>query len=1737
MNINTSSSSNQDSPRSKNNVTPSLCLVDSPFERRDVRVGDRGVNLVNLFSFGYGNTGYYVMKYLFSSDVKNLREVCTGMCSRLFQKGIFITPTKLERINQHVCPRLHARVQYSNLPVFQPVPADAVVKNVNDLQTILKDVRFVVKGIVFRGEWKELKEVCESLPQAIEAIEIGIEIPPNERLDLRQYQELKVIRVKNMYNSSILRRENVSVSCDEDLYSFLPKQREESVEDRYGFSRELSCAEKEQIIDSNNALFNSFIGVNRIPLGAVQMEESIGSGKFGEVRKGAWGNRLVALKTLNLVYSTNKELLEWEIARLSTADHPNIVQFYGIYQDANGGPTCLAMEFCERGNLEEALNKLPRKEESWSKRWQWALEISQGVAYLHSQGVLHRDLKAENVLLDGNGRAKLADLGLAQVDALLEESELQEVKQGKQDKRFIAPENVDNPSLSTQATDVYALGLVFWQIATRGEEPRTLFDIDFIEWNKGNLIEREPIPKNCPESFKELILFCWERDPSKRPSAEKLVGMLEALGAGFAPKHHILIKACQKLEKIIYQKRKEGLSYIAPFVIEHRVGESIESYWSRIEASKQKLEEEKNPPPELENRFREFTEKTEPATLLLLGESGLGKTLTTYRWADDLLSEWWAHIDNKEKAAPKYFPLFIRRTASNWTHSALKEAYLNTLKEYDLQGCRVTMLIFIDGYDELQMDEEPFNLVERLGLSNDDKIKIIVSCRPDAVDSNFLGKRFSFKGNLQIYYFLPFRFDQIVSYLKNELSWNECEAAQAEKALQNFKSTREVLRNPFMLYLLKQSWKTVFKQPLDKLNRWKIYEGFVNHLITTQCTLLSSKVQGALKGNYTSLVESFQAFTNDIAFGAFQNKNMTWSLLNLQRAEGRLSCPWARLEGLVGQDAREQFTHRQEKLNKVSEKEKAQKERRAILSEEDFISMMQRRRQQFEINLPLRIRGEMYEFSHRSLLEYFVANWILRLCEGLRNNTAGMVTDGFRALIDKLMALDAEILLFLKEGWEEEEIKGLTASSIIGASISSEEMNPRQYLANIAILFDTIGEILYERINYKEALKYYRKALAINERVYENEDLNVASSYNRIGVVLCKQGKNGEGLEYLLKALFITKKECGEEHSNVAQCYNNIGAAFQTQGRYEEAIEYHLKALAIREKNKDNSDIAMSYNNIAEVLKVQGKSDEAIKYFNNALAIFENLKQMHVKEESSIAQSSSNIDNLYAQGKYEESAIAFYAQEVNYFWGKEKRNRQELQETAQLCSNTGNALCTQGKYAQALEYYQKALAIEEEVYGKDHPAVADSCIRIGEVLAYQGKEKQALEYYLQALNIKEKLDSKGHEEVAQLYNDIGRILFQQGRHEEAIKYYLKNLAICKKVFGKEHVKVADSSTEIGLALQLEGKNAKAFQYFQRALAIYEKSYGKEHPNVVQSYMFSGGILAAQEKYGEAMKYYLQGLAICEKVHGKEHSKVAGFYYDIGLILSKQSRYEKAMEYSMKALAIREKWYGKTDSAEVAQSCTNIGVMLDIQGRAEEAMEYHRKALAIFKKVSHPDVAISYQNIGLVLSKQGRHAEALEYYRQASTTYEKVYGPAHPNNIDCMQNIQYLERQIFTREKVSWQEVVWTHPDINIFIGIAATNTAQDLLKVAEIASNEVKVISVDTSKIGKMHLSLNFSSGTAFKRFVKYYREKYNNLFLPHSQWEYNPGQAVEIFIDTKVLQDVMPELERYRNSILQEKK
>ena len=183
----------------------------------------------------------------------------------------------------------------------------------------------------------------------------------------------------------------------------------------------------------------------------------------------------------------------------------------------------LVMEYMPGGDLFHLLKS--SQELTWTMRYRISLDMTIGLHHLHQRGILHRDLKSLNVLLDINFRAKLADFGLS----TLKISSASTTAGGfKGTPLWAAPELFKRGSKATTASDLYALAMVFWELITRqipfADAPNPAIAID---WVKSG--EQETIPESTPEEFKAIILEGWHKDPTQRPEAAEVAKRLDTL--------------------------------------------------------------------------------------------------------------------------------------------------------------------------------------------------------------------------------------------------------------------------------------------------------------------------------------------------------------------------------------------------------------------------------------------------------------------------------------------------------------------------------------------------------------------------------------------------------------------------------------------------------------------------------------------------------------------------------------------------------------------------------------------------------------------------------------------------------------------------------------------------------------------------------------------------------------------------------------------------------------------------------------------------------------------------------------------------------------------------------------------------------------------------------------------------------------------------------------------------------
>ena len=147
----------------------------------------------------------------------------------------------------------------------------------------------------------------------------------------------------------------------------------------------------------------------------VVLGEFIGSGAFGQVCKGTWNGLNVAIKLVSCPDKSEKEELDKtlmeEVKIHKKLKYENIISLYDA-MPYNNNSMAIITEFAENGSLNFIL-KNKNITLGWPERWRYVEEIAQGVAYLHSQNIIHRDLKSANVLLNKHMQIKICDFGLS----------------------------------------------------------------------------------------------------------------------------------------------------------------------------------------------------------------------------------------------------------------------------------------------------------------------------------------------------------------------------------------------------------------------------------------------------------------------------------------------------------------------------------------------------------------------------------------------------------------------------------------------------------------------------------------------------------------------------------------------------------------------------------------------------------------------------------------------------------------------------------------------------------------------------------------------------------------------------------------------------------------------------------------------------------------------------------------------------------------------------------------------------------------------------------------------------------------------------------------------------------------------------------------------------------------------------------------------------------------------------
>lgn len=338
-------------------------------------------------------------------------------------------------------------------------------------------------------KWREIWQICEEVRK----------LPDGDR-------------------ASYLRQKRLNASMERDVLSLLAEP-EDSIAPSWNAS-------------TSDAAIGGGAAVKRLTLtgcriGRYVVAEEVGAGAGGEVyaARDTDLERPVALKFLH------PERLEsrWQVERFlrearaaSALNHPGIITVYEVIQSESG--LAIATELVTG----QPLRKLCGKPNSIEDVIAWGRQIADALGAAHAGGIFHRDVKPENLMLRDDGRIKILDFGLAQMENRIDESLTSNMPVGT--LRYMSPEQARGEKL-TPATDVFSLGLVLYELAT-GRHPFPIGE-GAIATVRAIVTDDPPLPSALMPGFvkplETLILQMMQKEHHERPKMAEVARRLEAM--------------------------------------------------------------------------------------------------------------------------------------------------------------------------------------------------------------------------------------------------------------------------------------------------------------------------------------------------------------------------------------------------------------------------------------------------------------------------------------------------------------------------------------------------------------------------------------------------------------------------------------------------------------------------------------------------------------------------------------------------------------------------------------------------------------------------------------------------------------------------------------------------------------------------------------------------------------------------------------------------------------------------------------------------------------------------------------------------------------------------------------------------------------------------------------------------------------------------------------------------------
>lgn len=486
-----------------------------------------------------------------------------------------------------------------------------------------------------------------------------------------------------------------------------------------------------------------------------------------------------------------------------------------------------------------------------------------------------------------------------------------------------------------------------------------------------------------------------------------------------------------------------------------------------------------------------------------------------------------------------------------------------------------------------------------------------------------------------------------------------------------------------------------------------------------------------------------------------------------------------------------------------------------------------------------------------------------------------------------------------------------------------------------------LGDLKLHEKKYQESLFQYEKALRHETICFGFYSDETARTRNCIGTVKLLQNKFIEAMESHEEALKILKECHGEDikHPLVSETLCQIGSVYY------------------RERNS--------------VVSTESSQDDYTTFIE--LGMLEVIGQAHED-----------------RGSY-RMAISFYEEKLQVLESNPQSD-ENFAEIAMALSGLGMLSVRAGLYAEALDYYSRAVRLQHQL-GCSQVDLAAAQVLTGSVHFLLGRWDKATRQLEDALEILVQNLGPRHETVAAAHYQLGMVKAAYYDFDSAMDSLSEALDIQSELLGEDHPAALRTRREIGnLYAVYEAELDSAFDNFYFVLEAQKKIHGDRHPNLAETLQSIGSAYARKREYSEALRTLEDCYYMRVEFLGWDHPLQATTLHDIAKIQLQRGRVKKASQICQIIMTIRQDSLSERH-IDVAKTRLTQGKCLIAQGNTDEATLCLMEALAIVEEklgLSHPLVAEVHTEIGSLYLRKCQFDMARESIQKALDIYDSSH---------------------------------------------------------------------------------------------------------------------------------------------------